>query len=504
MSATVPLSRTDNAVTEQNSLSSYLLTHILWLAGAITSVDFLVRAATLVPQEADTTIPEGSVLYSVRRLVTDGALYRDYNEPPYATTPYTPLLYFATGGVGTLLGLTDNVEALYQVGRLVVLAASLGCMGLLLLLARGTVHPKLALLAPLSTTWCSFLLPWATTTRPDYLAILFSLGVVWVLGGAGGEGKTKRLALAAGMAGAAIAAKQSAIAAPLTAVLLLVGRRRFREALTFATLAACIVAAEFGLLQWRWPHFWQNVVGANVAPVLLERVFVLSAWFCTRAWPLLVVGTLGWFLSLRCKSPTVRFFHIHALLSLGLAVAACAKAGADLNYFIEPVFSLAFFVPHAIQRLQAAGRLVRAVSVVLAAGVLLGIIYRTLDRWTTPIEVPPTRAVLEKAESFGRPVLFQDSGLALRYGEPILLLDSFNASYLCEAGVLDVSALAQRLRRREIAAVVVRQMSLGASVWEVSWIPRPLVSEAAAHYELADYVYPNAWFYRPKQRAKGN
>ncbi len=476
---------------------AFFVRGLVWAAALLASISTLAQALPLWLQDEDTTIPEGSIIYSVQRLLTDGGLYRDYRHPPYATTAYTPLLYLVTGGLVRLVGDPGDLGMLYRVGRAVVLATGIGCALVLWRIGCLAYSKRDAAIAALTVGWCGFLLPWAATTRPDLPALFFGLSALWGIARPGGT-RAVRVVAAACLVAAAMATKQSAVAVPVAIVVYLLSRREVGTAVAFAALAAVALAVSFAVFQAIWPHFWQNVAGANVAPMMALRAAVLTGWAVLKSWPLVLVGGLGWWVSLRSSSPVVRLMQIHGVLAWLAAAATSAKAGAALNYFLEPAFSLAFFVPAAVAWVSERHWGVRLVGAVGAGAILLSVLYVGFNRWLSPQPSVPVARVLARAAQMGRPVLFQDAGLALRYGEPILLLDTFNASYLSDAGVIDLTPLARRLHEHEVAAVVLRQYGPYAYVWEVNWLPRLVAQEIVAHYELVDLIAPESWFYAPR------
>src|ERR1700722_17764472 len=72
---------------------------------------------------ANTTVPEGSIVYSIRAVGGPESLYRDVNEPPYATTPYPPLFYIFSAVLAG--GMGSDVDTTYLAGRLVAILSTL-------------------------------------------------------------------------------------------------------------------------------------------------------------------------------------------------------------------------------------------------------------------------------------------------------------------------------------------------------------------------------------------
>ena len=91
------------------------------------------------------------------------------------------------------------------------------------------------------------------------------------------------------------------------------------------------------------------------------------------------------------------------------------------------------------------------------------------------------QAALTAIQEYPGLVLIGDASLAVKSGKPVLLLDKFNASYLCDAGKIDVSAVTDLLCRREITAIGTTW--LDTELMGQPWWPRPIRDAIFEHYE---------------------
>ena len=287
----------------------------------------------------DTTIPEGAVVYSIGSVTGPVALYRDYREVPYATTPYPPLYYLAAAAAAAVMGgASPDVATTYLAGRLVAVAATLLAMQAVFMIVRLRDGSRPAAALAVSTLFTvSFLHPWSTTCRPDTLALAFSL---WGIAAALRRGRTGDwLAIVAFVCG--ILTKHSFVAAPLAMTLWMIAEHELRRAYAFvARLTICLLLAVM-VCQWSsggW--FWFNIHGANVAPLVAYQPLLFLYYFFRWGWfpPALAV------VSLLVARPPLRqppLETIYLAVALVTAVFSSLKAGADLNYFLELSFACA-------------------------------------------------------------------------------------------------------------------------------------------------------------------
>ena len=449
-------------------------------------------AAVAMPSSRDTTIPEGSVVYSIKACAEGGDLYRDYGQPPYATTPYTPLYYLLAALPVRQCGASDTVQASYWSGRILTV---LCCVLSLLLVARlaqlGGAPRSWALGAALLVITGRCLVPFGFSCRPDFLALVLTLlGLFAFLVRPTVTGTL----LASACFVAAFFAKQSFVAGFLAVFLgcLLYRSWKLAGILLFGQLAG-ILGLSVALNVWTHGRYYANVVEANIAPPLWDQPpSLFGEYYLVNGGLILLFGMASLTRARRRWRFRKRVLTLFAGISLCLAVIACSKLGGFLNYFIEPLFAAAILAGSGLARVAA---LVRRrpsrrphfilLTLVLSLGVLVGFVPSFSETRTLAV---PAQPIFRRLAAVRGDILFGDAGLAMRSGRPVLLLDKFNCSYLADAGRLDPAELVGRLRRHEIAAVLLMHPSPFEMNGEQPWWPRGVAQAIAAHYRLEEQI----------------
>jgi hypothetical protein len=486
---------------------------MLWpLGGAfcLVIVDVALWAGAAFIYRLDTTTPEGSIVYSILKVAHGGGLYRDYKVPPYATTPYPPLFYLASGALTALLG--GGVDAAYVSGRLIAMASVAVCMTALGLLARriGTA-PSWIVATVIVAFTVGPLCPWWITCRPDLPAIALTLsGVYLLLARPGARGTT----IAALLFLAGLYTKQTVVSAPVAMGLTLLWRRAWGQ---LAVLCAVMIiggAALFGVTDLiTQGRFAQNVIGSNVAPMMWDQpwLFFRSFYFKGAGIPLFFaalamfgVGRDWSSQALPHWSPDAYPLALYALISLAVAVALSLKAGADANYFIEPGLAVSVFAGQGLRHMKVFMRRNTVAKIIGIACLLFTfdtVRQRFVDMWFSDRVNRATlnpETVLNGLKEIPGDILFSDSGFALRSGREILLLDSFNASYLSDKGLIDFRTLVARIRNKEIAAVVAERGPY-SNIRGQLWWPKDIARAVFENYDFQYAVSDNAYVYLPKR-----
>ncbi len=486
---------------------------LLWpLAAACCLIiaDVAMWAGAAVIYRLDTTVPEGSIVYSILKVAHGGGLYRDYKVQPYATTPYPPLLYLVSGGITALLG--GGIDAAYFSGRLIVLASLAVCMTVLGLLARriGTTPPWIIAMVIVAFT-VGPLRPWCITCRPDLPAIAWTLSGVYVLLA---QPTTRGAAIAGLLFLAGLYTKQTVVSAPIAMGLTLLGRRAWRPLTVLCATVILGGAALFGATDLiTHGRFIENVIGSNAAPMMWDQpqlfleIFYLKGASISLLFAALAMFGVGrkWSSEAIPRWSTDAYpLALYALISLAVALALSPKAGADANYFIETGLAVSVFAGQGLRHLKILMRR-NVVAKVLGLACLLftfdTVRQRFVGMWFSEAMNRATMApetVLNGLKAIDGPILFSDSGFALRSGREILLLDSFNASYLSDKKLIDFRLLATRLQNKEIAAVVAERGPY-ASIRGQLWWPKDIAKAIFENYEFQFTVSDNAYVYLPKR-----
>jgi|GEM_PF-1207811 len=456
---------------------------LLWLSVVL----FGLSVASRITSRRDLTIPEGSIVYSIESVSRGAPLYRDYRRAPYATSPYPPLYYLASA-TPLVCGLAGTgIEAAYRSGRAVTLVSALASLVMVALLARQTrASPTWAVGAGCLAITCPWIVPWGFTCRPDFPALALSLAGLLVFL----RNPTAPGALAAvGWFLMAVMTKHSSVSAPMAIILGTLMVRAWRPAVTL--LVSLVVGTVLTTLVVDWATsglFLFNIMGANVTrPIWIQMAWHLSAFYLFFPGVLVLLGAMGIAPCLRHAGLPGRILVLYSLLSLGLAVTSSLKLGADRNYYLEPLFAAAVLSGRGMIRFEALGRRwrrSRAALLTVIAVASAPAIARTPELRLDLIDgTTDSERIFRHLAPIKGDVLFGDSGLAVRSGRPVLLLDIFNVSYLSDAGKLDMSLLLDRLERRQIAAVVLDDRTpFRQSSWGLLWWPRPLAEAIDRNY----------------------
>ena len=326
-------------------------------------------------------------------------------NPPYTMAPYGPLSYLIFGIGLRVFGLQ------FQSGRAICLVALLVCAACIAWLTyRATQQKRLAWLAVALFLSQQPVLYWTGVQRPDFLALALGLSAICLSFRVIDERtlaetvSTRRcfgLALCALLAASAILTRLTTFL-PLIFVLYRclsfkgsdVTRRksRFAELRFMSAVAAIFLIAVFGALNVTsgGGFWWQSWVLANMAPRSLTASIgqTLGLLASSPATILaLCLVALAWRKALSTSdSPSgnggVRAFSLLSLAAFTVAFATSARAGSDLNYWIEPTAYLsvaaAIAWPHLADETQRLWRVRYAFCLVVVA---LSATLSTLPLW---------------------------------------------------------------------------------------------------------------------------
>src|SRR5262245_60250516 len=228
----------------------------LLMALGLYSVLLVYHAVHMAGATGELNYAEGTWLFGALRVRQGLSPYFDYSHPPYIATIYPPLDWYLTGGLGALLGLSD--EGVMTMARLATLAATLLAAGGIFVLCRALGAGNLPALvgALLFFTPSHTFILWSTVARSDMLAVALGLwAVACVMWRPTGWGAL----LGGALAGLAVMSKQTAIAPLLACAWWLLERERRRG------LLLLLVGFAGALLAVLLP------LGASDAKLLLEH-----------------------------------------------------------------------------------------------------------------------------------------------------------------------------------------------------------------------------------------
>ena len=450
----------------------------------------------------DTTIPEASIVYSIRSFFDPGySLYRDYTVAPFTTTPYTPIYYLVAAVVSEFLG--GSVYDTYLAGRCVSIAAFFLSLGLIYKIATNIgIRRASAGLASLFVCGTSIVYPWAVSCRPDFLALAFGLlGVYFVSRPETGQAGSPPTVLISWVL--SFFCKQSFLSLPVSYFCFSILRGRMSDgARVLLTFVALVVGACFLIEVATVGNFLSNVITANVAPPDFRTAFhvtkeaTLESFFlvfmCGVAGAMVIISSTN--TARRMKSELGRFIAVAATVSTIYFTATTLKPGGAGNYFLEPLFLWAILAGALFDFLRDELGAFRRVAVLCVATFV----------WALPLlqisaaDVEASRSspfwehekFSEAVLSTPGDILFISNGFGLRLGRGTTLYDGFNASYLEEEGKIDLSSMAQRIQRQEFSALLIQS---APEYYGYSLTPRSLKMFIKQRYQRDFEIGPYQW-----------
>jgi len=442
---------------------------LLWMLLAILLASALLlhlRLVSYLDFDGELLSTDAESLYGLRCARNGETPYHDFSRPPHVVALYGPLFYAVPGTVARLVN-TSWIGTIVC-GRVYTYAAWFGVVVALYALGR-QIGCEVSLAAMAGFMWLAGALAWqwAIAYRPDATALLLSLGALWLY-----QWRTSSLALAATTAllVAAFLHKQTSIAIWLAIVATETTQRRWGRAA--AMFGSWVVAV---------------AVGVMVTQALSRGAFVKNAFGAVMLWvsPAQVWGLLrmaivggiaafagGWLAGVVTRrDQRLTLLRRSYAFSFAFAVAISIKAGANLNYYLEP-FAIACVLSAALVRHGAdpaadnfAPRIAigwLGLAVVISGMTLWSRVGHVSEWWRAVVDHRVTRA--QQAQEWDRVtnclgewkgrVLVEDLYLAVRQSREVFLLHPRQLEALREAGRFDDTELRERIAAGGFDAIV--------------------------------------------------
>ncbi len=307
-------------------LAVLLAAAMLWQVHLVGYLDF----------DGELLSTDAESLYGLRCARDGGSPYHDFSHAPYAVALYGPLFYEMPGMIACVLH-TSWIGTIVC-GRVYTYLSWLGVAVVMYALGRwiGCQGPAAATAALL---WLSGTLAsgWAVAYRPDATAILLALGALWVYQ----RGESARAAaLAVALLVAAFLHKQTAAVSILLAIAVTeIERRRFGRAV--AVVGGWMIGAIVAIAATQWLSrgaFVENAFEAVAVWAGSGQVWRFLRDAMIHGLAVFAGAVMSYVLF--CREERLTLLRRSFLVSFMLALAASAKAGAQLNYYLEP-FALA-------------------------------------------------------------------------------------------------------------------------------------------------------------------
>jgi hypothetical protein len=303
-------------------LGILLAATLLWQIHLVNYLDF----------DGELLSTDAESLYGLRCARDATSPYHDFSHAPYAVTLYGPLFYVVPGTIARALH--TSWVGMIVCGRLYTYLSWLGVAVAIYALGR-QLHCQRLAAGIAGLLWLSGALAsaWAVAYRPDATAILLTLAALWAYP----SGKSAwRVALAVALLVAAFLHKQTAGVPVLAAIVLTeIEQKRFARAGTAlgAWLIGVICAVE--VAQWLTRNaFVKNAFEAVAVWAGARQVWGFAGQAMIQGL-VVFVGALSSCVALRREQRSA-LLRRSFMLSLMLALLASAKAGAQLNYYLEP------------------------------------------------------------------------------------------------------------------------------------------------------------------------
>src|SRR3989344_660396 len=462
---------------------------VLTLAGLSLTVFFVTRAVGQIGSPWDLGYPERALVYKILAVSQGQALYTDWNKEPYAIAPYTPIYYLAAGWLAAALRL--GLPAIYILSRGLSLAATLMSSGVIYILSRRLGVSKyvswmgsgIFLSSPL-------LLPWGYTSRPDALALLFSLMAMMMIV----RGGRFSFWLSALFAVLAFYTKQVYVSAITAIVVYWLVNKEYKRATELAATVTLAVLIVFSLgNSITGGEFYRNVVLANKVHFDFSNILWVLAYVLTYNFYTVGLASLSFRIEFR-KDGIRTLVRIYFGLSAVVAILLSFKPGTDVNYYLEPMAVGTLLAGVSLDWLIRRGEKT-GLGWLVGTGYVLMVMDAALVR-SDRLEL--WRGGMLNLAAISGPVLTQDPGLALRTGHELVISDAFNFSFLADQRLWDPAKLVGMIDEKKYEGIgLLSDVNNLEKYGGVTTWPKSLVDPIVNNYELVYYGGRN-FVYLPK------
>jgi Dolichyl-phosphate-mannose-protein mannosyltransferase len=401
---------------------------------------------------------EGPLLDQALRIARGEGIYlRPGASPPWTVSNYPPVFVLLESPLTVLFG------PAYWYGRLISWLATVASAVLAGSLVKTLTADRLAsTITALILPVVPFIASWSMLARIDTLALAFSLaGLLCVVRW---PHRIPAVLATALLLTAAIYTRQSyGLAAPLTALVWLLGGHRRHALLLVGAMAILGSTLAILLNSFTGGGFFFNIITANVNDLQWQLVSLFLGQTFVAMPVLIVVGALSVCLSGRFDAGAWRVVVPYSMAAT-LVALTIGKVGSNVNYLIELGAALSIAVGLLIAWLRPRPAMRQILLLVLAVQVALMLppsgpraaaLQKMEDRDTTE--------ALERvlAEEKG-PVLADDAMGLLPLNGRSIELQPFEMTQLVRAGVWDQSPLLEAIDEQRYAAIFIsRSPSLG-------------------------------------------
>lgn len=462
--------------------------------------------------DGELTPTETESLFALDQAREGRQFYQDFRAPPHAVAQYMPLFYLVPGNIarGLRAGLTDT----FLIGRLYTYTGWLAVAALLFALTRQAGGGRAAGGLAAALWLAGWLAPqWAHAYRPDAPALAWALAALWYYRH---NDHSWQWIVVAGLLVMSALHKQSSVVVLSVILVAECCRGRYWRAVALGGSWAVVMGvAALVARQMSSGAFVLNVWTSVAQPAHWPQVVTLAAGALVGAAPVWVGSLMA--IGILRRQRAVALLAGCFVAGLLLAVVSSFKAGAWLNYYLEPYAVGCILTALIWERWQreTAGRFVRWGQ---AAWLGLALSWAAQSLWhqvkLTPQAVQlladwrggrqrqsDAWAKLVQCIGPGEPVLSEDFYLSVRRGGLPYLINPGQFVGLQRLGKFDDRALMARLASGDFATIVAIQpltMDQQPQQFPARW--RAIMQN---RYRLADECeldgsHNRFWIYRPK------
>jgi hypothetical protein len=425
---------------------------------------------------------EGIELEATRRALAGERLYLPLDSPDFLLLPRPPLYYHLFAAAARMFGLS------FAVGRLISLAAALGCAGLLLAIGwHATGKPLWGMLAAVAflifpaSSW------WASSARPDLLALCFvTAGVALVY--FAGDGRLAWVSVPLFVA--AVFTKQHYVFAAGAATVYLLWRRQWLSAVVVGLGTA--VVSLLALLWLQRASDGQALVHMGGFPKLFSLGKATGSILAVlKGNPLCpaMAGMAVWLALVARERKPETLLCLWAALSLPMLVALGLRGSAH-NYILEAAasFSLLFAIgagrlDERLQRVAAPHSFPGAVWFVPLLALLVFVFsFRAPDRPLGPQAMAFLGELAATVRSARGEVFSHNVGLLVMAGKPIPC-QPYADAILAEAGIRSDADAVAGLKNQQFSLVVLGFDPRDPHAWTRDFSPS-IVEAVRRNYEV--------------------
>ena len=287
---------------------------------------------------------ENNVVYFIQRVLSGESLYTDPEKVPYSITQYSPLYYYITKAIGSLLGIrAEEVMRVFMLSRTVSLCLNLLYACIIYLIGKNVF--SLSMRRSFIVAMMAFIfLDMSSFSRPDSLNhVFFLLSIYFFLLGLKKESEgrnTNHLVVASGViAACAFFSKQPAIMLPVIVLVWYLWKKQFNRLFYFfiSYAIASIIILLLILQSTSLGVFYKNIVLGVNNGINLNWYWshIITAFFQNFGLIFIPAWIMVHFLLKKENALYLQFCRIYLVGVFFICNLFALKFGSSVVYFTE-------------------------------------------------------------------------------------------------------------------------------------------------------------------------